>query len=273
MTLKELLGQQKDLNEGYFLSSKYKNESVIEKGRAFIKANFSEKFASDLLFSLDRTEVRKSSKLKGKDAHGYSTVVDVENGDEVINNAKISPDTKYKIRKSMYKRAIKNNIDKQKIYLADDNDKIENVATFVHEIIHNASPYTPIIKQVNKRIFDIVKNNWDLEDAGIPFNISTFLAGYRLNYADKVSECLTYIISNEVHTECLTEEGTEALIKYLKTCGILNPLTNFWRTVFSKMRIRNKNEDLRKELIEVNSLISKLGMRKIKAYDRRHKED
>lgn len=251
MNIINVLNEMK-LNEGYFFSSKYKDkEGILDATLQVIDEIFTPEFAKALRYGYGRTHFRemsvRDSKKRGHTS-GYSNNVDVEEMDKRIENyVKEHPEAKeqgIRLKAKSYKwagRALNN----QKIFLNTrawkerDFDVTRKIQTLMHEMIHTIESYTPEVKKVANNIFKIYKNNW--RGPG-DFSIAKINLGEDHKDADRLSEIFTYIVSDRLNTEFLTEQGVERLIAYLKKCGLINPNDRFgyWDSKFEEMREDNK---------------------------------
>ena len=240
------------LNEGYFFSSKYKDkEGILDATLQVIDEIFTPEFAKALRYGYGRTHFREMSARDAKKrghTSGYSNNVDVEEMDKRIEDyVKEHPEAKeqgIRLKAKSYKwasRALNN----QKIFLNTRAwkergfDVTRKIQTLMHEMIHTIESYTPEIKKVANNIFKIYKNNW--RGPG-DFSIAKINLGEDHKDADRLSEIFTYIVSDRLNTEFLTEQGVERLIAYLKKCGLINPNDRFgyWDSKFEEMREDNK---------------------------------
>lgn len=252
MNITQVLNEMK-LNEGYFFSSKYKDkEGLIQIALRVIDTIFSEETAKDIRFGFNRTKFREMAgrQLKKEpNTAGYNNSCDVEGFDNALANySKTNPGQEKqvsKFRNKLYKRATKA-LDKPKIYIntkqwKDPNyNDAQKVMTLIHEMIHTVQKYTPGIKKAEKDIYNIYKKNW--KGPG-PFSLSKILFdSEELKDEAKPAEIFTYLLSDGIYSKYLTEEGVEELIRYLKTCGLINPndKLGFWKSKFEEMRDDNK---------------------------------
>ena len=252
MNITTVLTEMK-LNEGYFFSSKYKDkEGIIQAALQVIDKIFTPEFAKALRFGYDRVRFREMStkdyKKKGHTS-GYSNNVDVGEMDKrFADYVKQHPEAKDfadKLRIKTYKYA-KKALNKQKIYLNTkawkerDFDETRKIFTVIHEMIHTIQSYTPEIRKVENNILKIYKDNW--RGPG-DFSIAKINLGSDAHKdADRLSEIFTYIVSDRLNTEYLTEEGVDKLIAYLRKCGLINPNDEFgyWESKFEEMKEDNK---------------------------------
>lgn len=252
MNLTDVLLEMK-LNEGYFFSSKYKDkEGIIEATLQVIDEIFSPEFVKSLRYGFNRTHFREMSgrdfKKKGHTS-GYSNNVDVDEMDKrFADYVKLHPEAKKfadKLRVKTYRYA-KRALDNQKIFLntrawkEKSFDETRKIQTVMHEMIHTIQAYTPILKKVENDILKIYKDNW--RGPG-DFSIAKINLGTDNHKdADRASEIFTYIVSDRLNTEFLTEKGVEKLIAYLKKCGLINPKDKFgyWDAKFEEMIEDNK---------------------------------
>ena len=251
MNITEVLNEIQ-LNEGYFFSSKYKDkEGILDATLQVIDEIFTPKFAKDLRFGYNRVHFREMSgkdfKKKGYTS-GYSNNVDVDELDKrFADYVKQHPEAKGfadKLRVKSYKYA-KKALNNQKIFLntrawkEKDFDVTRKIQTLMHEMIHTIESYTPEVKKAANDILKIYKDNW--RGPG-DFSIAKINLGKECKDADRLSEIFTYIVSDRLNTEFLTEEGVEKLIAYLKKCGLINPNDKFgyWDSKFEEMREDNK---------------------------------
>ena len=254
MNITTVLNEMK-LNEGYLFSSKYKDkEGIVEAALQVIDEIFSPEFAKALRFGYDRTHFREMSLRdykKKRLTSGYSNNVDVDEMDRrFADYVKLHPEAKDfadKLRVKTYKYA-KKSLDKQKIFLNTrmwkqmGMDETRKIQTVLHELIHTIQAYTPELKKVENDILKIYKENW--RGPG-DFSIAKINLGTDNHKdADRLSEIFTYIVSDRLNTEFLTEKGVEKLITYLKKCGLINPNDRFgyWDSKFEEMREDNKDK-------------------------------
>ena len=255
MNLTDVLNEMK-LNEGYFFSSRYKDkEGLIQAALQVIDTIFSEEMAKDIRFGYNKTKFREMSirdSIKNQSTSGYNNNHDVESFDKALSaySEKNPGQEKQvdKIRTRFYKSATKA-LDKPKIYLNTkrwkeiNQDDANKVMTLIHEMIHTVQKYTPKIKKAEKDIYNIYRKYW--KGPG-PFSLSKILFGTdELGSEARLVEVFTYLVSDEIYTEYLTEEGVEELIRYLKTCGLINPNDElgFWKSKFEELREDNKVEE------------------------------
>ena len=254
MNIITVLNEMK-LNEGYFFSSKYKdNEGIIQAALQVIDEIFTPEFAQALRYGYSRVHFREMSgrdyKKKGHTS-GYSNNVDVEEMDKRFDDyVKAHPEAKdfaNKLRKKTYRYA-KKALDRQKIFLntrtwkEKNFDETRKIQTVMHEMIHTIQAYTPILKKVENDILKIYRDNW--RGPG-DFSIAKINLGTDAHKdADRLSEIFTYIVSDRLNTEFLTEQGVKKLIAYLKKCGLINPNDKFgyWDAKFEEMIEDNKVE-------------------------------
>lgn len=252
MNLTDVLTEMR-LNEGYFFSSKYKDkEGLIQTALQVIDIIFSKETAKDIRFGFNRTKFRemasRDSERKNGTA-GYNNNPDTDSFDSAVSKyGKEHPEAEkdiYKVRSKFYKKANKA-LDKPRIYLNTKQWKEKNfndaqkVMTLIHEMIHTVQKYTPSILKAQKDIYNIYKENW--KGPG-PFSLAKVMLGSDEFASEaRLSEILTYLVSDVTYTEYLTKEGVEKLISYLKNCGLINPNDElgFWKSKFEEMRDNNK---------------------------------
>ena len=243
------------LNEGHFFSSKYKDkDQLIPTALQVIDTIFSKKTANDIRFGFNKTKFREMADRDSERKNGtsgYNNSPDTDAFDSAISKyRKEHPEAEkdvYKVRSKFYKKATKA-LDKPRIYLNTKQWKERNlndarkVMTLVHEMIHTVQKYTPSILKAQKDIYNIYKENW--KGPG-PFSLSKVMLGSdKFASEARLSEILTYLVSDVTYTEYLTEEGVEKLISYLKSCGLINPNDElgFWESKFEEFREDNKRE-------------------------------
>lgn len=251
MNLTDVLTQIQ-LNEGLFLQGKYKDKgSLITSAINIIYDVFSKPIAEELLEGLSRTEFKTMPLFSRdrKNTGAYTNNGFINDIREFIDSHKEDYYKKPKGYNKLIKKnekEVQRNLGSHKVVL---NPRIikeqgDNYALIIaHELIHVAYPYSKDLVKACEDIYDIFKNNWNPESG--TFYISKVLRGTldRENSSSKKSEILPYIISDNIHTEFLTEEGTQKLINYLKGSGLLNLEGQgkiFWDNEFQKMIENNK---------------------------------
>ena len=260
------------LNEGLFIEGNFKDKKgLIAKAVNTIYDIFSKPVAEELLEGLGRTKFKALPLFSNKRewAGAYT-------------NEAFSDDLKHylsKHEKEYYKnpnrfnkktidkreKNILNSLDNQKIVINPDSLKkngVDNYAlVLIHELIHAAYPYSKSLVKVCNDIYNIFKSNWNSD--GEAFFISKVLRGTinREKESSKISEILPYIISDDIHTEFLTEKGTYKLIDYLKSCGVLNLKEGreFWEKKFQKM-IENNKKGVSKFYKKIYNMRKKIGI-------------
>ena len=230
MNITEVLNEMK-LNEGYFVSSKYKDkEKFIDAAKNFMQVIFSEKLYNDILFGLKRTKFRNMSTREEKKevSAGYANTVDIdafEHSTKKLGVETKMPKTYNLVRNKIYKRATKS-LDHQKIFLNrrywNNNEDTEKILLLTHEMIHVVQPYTPELRKASEDLYQIFKRNW-AEDSG-DFLLSKILTNNPDDeaIAGRKSEIIPYLISDGWFTMWLTEEGVKEAVEYLKRCDLLN---------------------------------------------------
>lgn len=240
------------LNEGLFLQGNYKDkESLIPNAINAIYDIFSKPIAEELLEALSRTKF-KTIPVFSKHRKNYGAYTNAAFVDNIKDDIARNKDDYYKnpnrSNKGIEKleKTIQKNLDNQKIVVNPKYIKKRGESyalDIIHELIHAAYPYSKSLVKACENMYKIFKTNWNPE--GEEFYISKVLRGTldRESASSEKSEILPYIISNNIHTEFLTEEGVHKLINYLKNSGLLNLKGQgkiFWENEFKKMIENNK---------------------------------
>ena len=240
------------LNEGLFLQGNYRDKKgLIVNAVDIIYDIFSKPVAEELMDGLGRTKF-KTMPLFSKNRESYNAYTNEAFANDLRHTLKRGEKQYYKnpnnINKKFIDKREKNildNLNNKKIVVNPETirKKKGNYALIlVHELIHVAYPYSESLVKACEDIYKIFKENWNPD--GEAFFISKVLRGTinRDGSSSKISEILPYIVSDDINTEFLTEEGTYKLINYLKTCGLLNLKDGkeFWEKKFKNMIEKNK---------------------------------
>ena len=259
------------LDEGLFLQGNFKDKKGLTASTTNIIYDiFSKPIAEELLEAIGRTKFKTMPLFSRdrKDTGAYTNGAFMNDKKDFLDKHKKEYYKKLDyFNKSIEKteRRVAKNLDNQKIVLNSKYIKKEGDAyplVIIHELIHVAYPFSKSLVKACEDIYKIFKENWNPD--GGTFYISKVLVGSldRDNSSSRKSEILPYIISDDIHTEFLTEEGTHKLIDYLKNSGLLNlgdEGKKFWDDKFNKM-LKSNNKGVSSFYKQVYNYRKKQGL-------------